>query len=98
MQLLLWRICPNPLKEGAGLPFPALQIGAQKGRPLLGGKLLGAELLTAATDHKPPLAAGSQVAHPLRLTAGGDQVAITLKVEQIDRGAAPLSALSPLDF
>ena len=47
-QLLVGGVGPDAVEEGADLPLPLLQVGAQQGRLLLVGDLGRAELLDPA--------------------------------------------------
>src|SRR6266850_2424301 len=86
----------NAAEELLHLPRPLLQVGAQDRRLLVVGQLLHAHLLGLPADGEPCGAADADITHPLRLTARGDQVALALEGERIDRGAVPFAALAPL--
>src|SRR5258707_93967 len=85
----------NATEELLHLPRPLLQVGAQDRRFLVVGHLLYAYILGLPADGEPCGAADADITHPLRLAARGDQVALTLEGERVDRGAVPLAALAP---
>src|SRR5436305_6597857 len=97
LQLRLGSISIDPVEEGADLPFPHLQVGAQERRLLLVGQLGGGEALGATTNQS-ALAADPQVADPLGVTSRRDQVLAALEAQRVDRGLPPLAALAPFDF
>jgi hypothetical protein len=86
---------PTPPKTIADLPLPALEVPAQDRWLVVVGDLGRAERLLAAAEQQAALAAGAEVADPLGVAAGGDQVALTARGEQVDRTAAPLAAAAP---
>src|SRR5262249_26508924 len=97
-QLLVGGLGADPAEELVDLPLPLLQVGAQQRRSFLGRHLARLELLGAAAEDEAPAPGDAHVAHPLRLPARCDQIALALEDEQVDRGAAPLPALAPPDF
>ena len=74
-------------------PRPRPQVGAQD-RHDLGrvGDLAGGDALGAPPDGELGPARDAQVAHPLGVAAGGEQVAGAVEGERVDRGRAHLAA------
>src|SRR5260221_13837815 len=97
-QLLVAGVGPDAAEEGADLPLPLLQVGAEQGRPLALRDLGRGEPPALAAPDGAPAAADAHVPHPLGVAAGRDQVAVALELERVDRGLPPLAALSPLHF
>src|SRR6266849_9822510 len=69
---------------------------SQDRRLLVVGHLINAHILGLPADGESSGAADADIAHPLRLAARGDQVALALEAERVDRGAVPLATLAPL--
>src|SRR3984885_9364359 len=94
-QLLSRGVWPNAVEEHTDLKLPALQVGAQDRWLIVIRKLDSGEVLAARTNQQPTLPAGSQVAHPLRVTARRDEVALTLEGEEIHRRTTRLTGGAP---
>ena len=86
------RVGRDAVEEHAGLELPALEVGAQDGQAVLDGDLgRRAELAAPPEDQHQVPAGVADVAHPLRLAPGGDEVLLPLVGEQVDRGVVQLA-------
>src|SRR6516164_6379578 len=88
----------HAFEEHADLGLPALQVGTQDRHLLPVADLERAERLAMAAANQPSLAADPNVAHPLGVPAGRDQVALAVEDEQVHRRAPPLPRASALDL
>src|SRR4051794_16941319 len=96
-QLVLRGVGAHALEEHADLELPTAEVGAQDLALGVVGQLLGGEGDEVATVAQLAGAGGPQVPHPLRLSPGGDQVAVAVVVEHVDHGAAPLARAPAAD-
>src|SRR5579859_5710411 len=70
LELLVGGVGPDAFEEHSHLGLPALQVRAQDRRLLaVVDDLRRAETLRAPPDQQPALAAGAEIAHPLRVAA-----------------------------
>src|SRR6266536_876287 len=91
-QLLLGGVRSDAAEEDAHLSHPALQVRAQDRWLVVVGDLRGAKWLAPATEPEAALSTDAEVADPLGVAAGGDQIARAFEGEQVDGVAAPLTA------
>ena len=84
-------------EEGAYFPGPLLEVETDDVGLVGVGEFFGAEGFGGAAYAEGAFAAGAEVADPLDVTARGDQVALAVEDEQVDRVAAPLAGLAAAD-
>ena len=91
---------PTAVEEGADLPFPLLQVGAQKRRLLVVERArLAANSSVRRPSDQAPVAADPQVAHPLRVAARcRPGSGCPRRSSRLTGRAPPLAALAPFDF
>src|SRR3954452_5323597 len=80
-------------EELTDLPLPPLQIRPKDGRLVVVRHLHRLEGLRAPADKQAPGSRGTQVAHPLGVTAGRHQKPLAVEREQVDRRPPRLAAL-----
>ena len=81
--------CP---RRRSGFRSPSLEVGAEDRHFLVVSELAAAEAFGPAADPQFPGSGGPQVAHPLSLATGRDQVAAAVVTEQVHRRSPPLAA------
>src|SRR3569833_2288599 len=96
-QLLVGGGRVDAVEDHADLELPAPQVGAQDLRRLLVGHLGRGEDLDPAAEVLLPATGHPHVPNPLRVAAGGHEVALALVPEQVDGRGPPLAALAPTD-
>src|SRR5680860_188865 len=93
-QVVVRRVGTDAAEEDADLGLPAFEVGAQGGRLLVVGELCRSERLRVPADAQLPSSRRPHVAHPVRLTASRDEVAIPFVRQEIDGRRSPLAALA----
>src|SRR5437763_373271 len=97
-ELIVARIRADAAEEHPDLSLPTLEVCAQdRGTGVLGDLGRG-ELLAAPTEQQPAAAAGAEVADPLGVAAGRDEIPLAVVGEQVDRGAPRLAGLAAGDL
>src|SRR3569833_373810 len=96
-QLLVGGGRVDAVEEHADLELPAPQVGAQDLRLHLVGHLGRGEDLDPAAEVQLPATGHPHVPNPLRVAAGGHEVALALVPEQVAGRGPPLAALAPTD-
>src|SRR4051794_40342114 len=97
-ELVVRRVRSDAAEELADLPLPAREVCAQDGGLVVVGHLYGGEILRPLTPEQAPLAPDAEVSHPVRVSTRGDEVAIPVQIQRIDRGPMRLAGLSPPDL
>src|SRR5271165_59810 len=89
--LVIAGVRPGAFEEDPDLRLPPLEVGAQHRHFLIVSELPAAKVLSMLAQAQLPRADGPQVAHPLSLAAGRDEVPAAIVGEQVHRGGTPLS-------
>src|SRR4051794_31708155 len=84
-QLLGARVRSYAAKELAHLPLPAAQIGLQDRRLVFVADLDRAEVFGATADQQAPGPRHAEVADPLGVTTGSDQIPLPVELQKVHR-------------
>ena len=96
-ELIVAGVWPGALEEDPDLCLPPFQVGAQHRDLLVVGELSAAEALGTPAHSQFTGSGGAQVAYPLGLAAGCDEVTAATDGEQVHRRGTPLPARAALD-
>lgn len=83
----------HTLEKDSYLRFPPLEIGAENFNFLVIGQLLRFKCLRASTHPQFACTRCSEIAHPLCLAAGCNQILLAIEIEKVDGRRLPLPAL-----
>ena len=86
---------PDTAEELPDLPFPLLQVGPQDRLLLVVSELARGEMLTPPAEEQIAVARCTEVADPLRMPAGRNEVADPSERQRVHGVTPRLAALAP---
>ena len=88
-ELIVGRLGVDPVKEDSDFDAPATEVGPKHGWLLVAFEFSAGECLGVPTEPELTGACGSEIADPVGLASGGDQVGGVANSKQVHGGGVP---------